>query len=254
MRLFGLIGYPLSHSFSAKYFTNKFADEKILDAQYKLFPIENISEVITLIDNNLELQGFNVTIPYKKSIIPFLSGMSIEAQYIGAVNTVKIIRKENNIELYGFNTDVIGFQESLLPIVGNRINALILGTGGSALAVAYVLKKLNISYYFVSRKLNNNNILYSNLTKDIIEKCTLIINTTPMGMNPNNDSFANIPYQYLFNEHLLFDLVYNPTETRFMKKGIEMGAKVKNGMEMLEKQADAAWKIWQDRNMVKGAR
>jgi shikimate dehydrogenase len=245
MNIYGLIGYPLSHSFSAQYFSEKFFKEDISNSRFDLFPIENINLFPSLINEVKELKGLSVTIPYKVSVTPFLTSLDIIAKEVGAVNAVKILREENII-LKGYNTDVFGFENSLKPLlIKAHQKALILGTGGTAKAVAYVLKKLGIDYLFVSRIRSSNHVIsYNDLDADIMTSHLLIINATPVGMFPNIDLSPAIPYNYLTKDHLLFDLIYNPLETVFMKKGIENGAIVTNGLQMLYLQAEKAWQIW----------
>jgi len=248
MKQFGLIGYPLSHSFSAQYFSEKFFRENIHDCRYELFPIQNISELELLIKNNIFIKGLNVTIPYKESIIPFLTSIDNTAKEIGAVNTIRIIDNKNFI-LHGYNTDAFGFEESIKPLLKkDHQKALILGTGGASRAVAYVLKKLGIEFLFVSRNKNGTNSIlqYNELNRKIILTHQLIINTTPLGMFPNINEMPDIPYDFITKDHLLFDLVYNPSETLFMKKGIEKNASVSNGLQMLYLQAERSWQIWND--------
>ncbi|MEY4051432.1 MAG: shikimate dehydrogenase [Chitinophagia bacterium] len=254
MRQFGLIGYPLSHSFSQKFFTEKFLQENILNAQYDNFPIESIQSFTALWEQHPSLEGLNVTIPYKKEVISFLKHSSPVVQEIHACNC---IRKFNN-ELYGYNTDVIGFEKSLLPFLqAHHKHALILGTGGAAAAVKWVLQQLNIQYQVVSRKGNNlelktrevntelkASLSYEQLTKSMVESHTLIINTSPLGMFPNVNEAPPIPYDAITAQHHLYDLVYNPTETLFMKKGLEKGATIQNGLAMLHIQAEESWTIW----------
>lgn len=244
MRQFGLIGKSLNHSFSKTYFENKFFAEHISDCRYDLFPLSNISEIDSVVKTNTDLEGFNVTIPFKKSIIPYLHELDSQASEVGAVNTVKISRTKDHFFLKGFNTDVIGFESSLheiLPFEG----ALILGTGGAAEAVGFVLKKLEIPCLFVSRnKSGNNTIGYNDLTRAIIRKHPLIVNTTPLGMFPDTNNQPPIPYQYLSGSSYLYDLIYNPEETLFLKNGREKGAQIKNGLQMLHNQADKSWEIW----------
>jgi len=248
MRLFGLIGYPLSHSFSAKYFGKKFTDENISDTEYKLFPMEDISSLPQLILHQPDLQGINVTIPHKVAIISYLDQISAAAKAVGAVNCVRIERDGTGVTLTGYNTDIYGFRESLLPLLKPyHQQALVLGTGGAARAVCYSLKKLGIEFRLVSRKGQDANILsYSQLTKSLISANLLIINTTPVGMYPNTDKFPDIPYQFLSHRHILYDLVYNPEETLFMHKGHAAGAAVINGLQMLELQAEKSWEIWNE--------
>ncbi len=249
MRLFGLIGYPLSHSFSAKYFEKKFATESISDADYRLFPLENISGITSLIEQHQDLQGFNITIPYKVTILPYLSHISVEAESIGAVNCIKIDRNANQVKLYGYNTDEYGFRESIKTAIRSyQTNALVLGTGGAAKAVCYTLQQLGIKFTLVSRSAVQKSVLkYSQLTEDIIKDNLLIINTTPLGTYPVIDVCPDIPYHFLGTRHLLFDLVYNPDETMFLRKGREAGATTLNGYKMLELQAEKSWEIWNEK-------
>jgi len=249
LRQFGLIGYPLSHSFSQKFFTEKFLQENIVNASYQNFPIPSMESFGALWKENPNLEGLNVTIPYKKEVIPFLQHSSAVVQEIHACNC---IRKFNN-ELYGYNTDVIGFEKSLLPFLKpHHTHALILGTGGAAAAVQWVLQKLNIQFQIVSRKANaieantemKSIISYDQLNKSLVETHTLIINTSPVGMYPNTNEAPPIAYEGITAQHHLYDLVYNPTETLFMKKGLEKGATVQNGLAMLHIQAEESWAIW----------
>ncbi|MEZ5017416.1 MAG: shikimate dehydrogenase [Flavipsychrobacter sp.] len=238
---YGLVGYPLSHSFSPQYFERKFIQLNI-HACYKLFPIKDISSIVQVLNEEPGLLGLNVTIPYKEAVIPFLDEVEEAALEIGAVNCIKI----SNKKLVGFNTDAIGFTNSLKNILQpQHTNALILGTGGASKAIAYALKKMQIPYTFVSRrKKNNEGINYGDLDKHTIDNHRLIINTTPLGMHPYIDTEPLLPYQYITKEHLLYDLIYNPTTTRFLTHGITKGASIKNGLEMLELQAEASWNIW----------
>ena len=249
MRQFGLIGYPLSHSFSQKFFTEKFLQENIVNAKYDNFPIASIESFAGLWKENPNLEGLNVTIPYKKEVIPFLQHSSAVVQEINACNC---IRKFNN-ELYGYNTDVIGFEKSLLPFLQpHHTHALILGTGGASAAVQWVLQKLNIQFQIVSRKGNaieaNNEmkayLSYDQLAASVIESHTLIINTSPLGMYPNTNEAPPIAYEGITAQHHLYDLVYNPIETLFMKNGLAKGATVQNGLAMLHIQAEESWAIW----------
>lgn len=248
MRLFGLIGYPLSHSFSAKYFKEKFAGEDIPDSEYRLFPLKDVSEVSSLLANHPDLQGFNITIPYKVAVLPYLDQLTKTAKAIGAVNCVKIVRDSSGVKLLGFNTDIYGFKQSLLPILKPyHYKALVLGTGGASKAICFALDELGIFYTLVSRsRLDAITIKYSQLTEDVINDNLLIINTTPVGTFPDTDKFPDIPYQFLSNKHILFDLVYNPAETQFLLKGREAGAITKNGFQMLELQAEKSWEIWNE--------
>lgn len=250
MRLYGLIGYPLTHSFSQKYFTEKFELEQLTDATYRNFPLERIEEAEHLF-NDPDLRGFNVTIPYKETIIPFLDEVDETANAVGAVNTVAVKRNAvGKIEKkIGYNTDVFGFGESLKSFLAKAprtqsIKALILGTGGSAKAVAAALKRLGIKHTFVSRRVKQDAIIYETLKPQTILEHKLIINATPAGMHPDTNNSPAIPYSFITAEHLLYDLVYNPEETVFLKKGKEQGAQTKNGLEMLHLQAEESWKIW----------
>ena len=246
MRLFGLIGFPLSHSFSAQYFKKKFDNERISETEYRLFPLEDISMLPSLIYRLPDLQGFNVTIPYKSSILPYLDHISNEAAAIGAVNCVKIQRSTSEINLTGYNTDVYGFRLSLIPLLkSHHRNALVLGTGGASKAVCYTLRDMGINYTIVSRsKQDEKQLLYSQLNQNLISDNLLIINTTPVGTYPETELYPDISYQFIGNEHLLYDLVYNPAETRFLQKGREAGASTINGSQMLELQAEKSWEIW----------
>lgn len=248
MRLFGLIGYPLSHSFSAQYFAQKFIAEHITDTLYGLFPLEDISLLISFINHHPDLQGFNITIPYKLAILPYLNCISEKAAAVGAVNCVKIERNDSGSILTGYNTDVYGFRQSLTPLLKPYHNsALVLGTGGAAKAVCYALLELGIHYTSVSRSGDEVNILnYSQLTEKILSDNLLIINTSPLGMFPETDSYPDIPYQFLTSKHVLFDLIYNPAETKFLQMGREAGAVTLNGLKMLEIQAEKSWEIWNE--------
>ncbi len=242
MNLYGLIGFPLTHSFSKKYFTEKFQKENIADSKYELFEIRQAAQLVGIINHNQDLKGLNVTIPHKETIIPFLDEIDPAAKEIGAVNVIKV----SNGKLKGYNSDYYGFRQSLLNFIGEtkNIKALILGTGGAAKAVKAALRDLNIPYKFVSRKKEQDNFSYEELNETILSEYKLIINTSPLGMYPKMDSFPEIPYPFIGPEHFLFDLVYNPEETTFMKKGAEKGAKTRNGLEMLHLQAEKAWEIW----------
>lgn len=243
MKVYGLIGYPLGHSFSGKYFTEKFEREKIEDVEFKLFPIASIHEMPQLLVENKLLAGIAVTIPYKEKVVEYLSTISESAKAIGAVNCIKV---EGNT-LHGYNTDVMGFEQSLKPLLHkHHQNALILGSGGGSKAVQFALKKLGISFKVVSRIAteSDNSITYQAVDKSLITNHTVIINTTPLGTAPNVDDCAPLPYQYLTSAHLLYDLVYNPTETLFLQHGKKNGAVIKNGYQMLVLQAEENWKIW----------
>ena len=237
---FGLIGKNIDYSFSKKYFLEKFKKEN-LDYTYSNFDIVNISEIESILQNN-SISGYNVTIPYKEEIINFLDEIDEVAKDIGAVNTIKKIDNRN----IGFNTDSIGFEKSLLPLIENKIpkNALILGSGGASKAVKYVLKKLKINYSTVSRKEGKSEFVYENLNEVILNKFKMIINCSPVGTFPNINNCPNIPYEFLTKDHILYDLVYNPIESLFLKRGRKLGCKTKNGLEMLEIQANESWSVW----------
>ncbi len=247
MDIYGLIGFPLRHSFSGNYFSGKFAGMHI-DAAYRLWELEKFPDLHEFVRQYPQLKGLNVTIPYKLKALSALDEVSGPVQDIGSVNVIKVYRNGGEIFLKGFNTDVIGFEKSLNPLLKGRKNlrALILGTGGSSRSVAYVLHKLGISFSYVTRHPENTKALgYPELTQDVIRGSHLIINTTPVGMFPDTDRSPEIPYELLTSDHILFDLIYNPEETLFLKKGREQGARVKNGLEMLKIQAEESWKIWQ---------
>lgn len=245
MRLFGLLGYPLTHSFSQKYFTEKFTSIGLLDAAYENFSIPTIQELTGILQSRKELEGFNITIPYKKAVIDFLDELSEPVQKMGACNCVKIV----DGKLKGFNTDTVGFQQSLQPYLKpHHQQALILGTGGASAAVEYVFQELNIPYQFVSRTPSANTLGYDELTKEIMDTHHLVINTTPLGMYPNVAASPDIPYQLLTPQHHLFDLVYNPAETKFLFLGKQQGASTQNGHEMLILQAEESWRIWNEKN------
>lgn len=242
MNLYGLIGFPLSHSFSKNYFTERFKKENIKNSKYDLFPLEQIDDLPILLSVCQDLKGLNVTIPYKELVLPFLDEIEESAATIGAVNTIKIRQGK----LKGYNTDVYGFEKSLLRFVRNThdIKALVLGTGGAAKAVAYVLNQLKISFQYISRKEKANAHTYEWVNAEVLQEHRLIINTTPLGMSPNVESCPDIPYEHLSAEHYLFDLVYNPNVTQFLKQGKEQGCLIQNGLEMLHLQAEKAWNIW----------
>jgi shikimate dehydrogenase len=243
----GLIGKNLSHSFSKSYFEQKFAKESIYNVSYSNFQLNEINELEYLIQTNDKIVGFNVTIPYKELIIPFLSKKSIEVTKIGAVNTVLVERFGNKIELAGYNTDYIGFEKTLEKVHRKKIlnsKALIFGTGGASKAVAYTLENLNITYKKVSRKRNNLYLTYNDLNKEIISEHLLLINCTPLGMFPDINQKVQIPYEYVTQNHILIDLIYNPDITQFMKEGYKKGAIVINGLTMLHEQAEEAWKLF----------
>lgn len=247
MRKFGLIGYPLGHSFSKKYFTDKFLKEHIQDCFYENFPLTNIDQLGKLITEESDLCGFNVTIPYKSDIIRFLDSISPEAGEIGAVNVVKIKREDSLVKLHGFNSDVTGIRDSLIPfLTGDISRAIVLGTGGSSRAVCFVLKNLGLKTTVVSRSRKPGTIKYTELTAELLSDAGLIINTTPLGMYPDVTSKPDINYSILTKNQILFDLVYNPEMTLFLKMGAEQGCSVISGKKMLHSQAEKAWKIWND--------
>ena len=242
MKTFGLIGYPLGHSWSAAYFAEKFRHLGLDDHTYQLFPLKSIQEFTELWEINPQLIGVNVTIPYKQSVIPFLDLLEGAASAIGAVNC---ILKSPEGKFKGFNTDAFGFEQALRLINGHqRKSALILGTGGASNAVVYVLRKLGISYQLVSRNPTDNILSYNNLDANTFKCFDLIINTTPLGMYPNVESCPDLPWDGAGSYQLFFDLVYNPEQTAFLQKAAARGAQTENGLKMLELQADASWEIW----------
>jgi len=265
MKYFGLIGYPLKNSLSVNYFNEKFKSLNLDDYVYENLPIKHIEDILLMIDHNKDLYGLNITIPYKVSIINYLDEIDESAKVVGAVNCVKIIRshqstdasrqltEKKNYKLIGFNTDVYGFEKSLLSFLNNEKKvdrALILGTGGASKAVAYVLKKLAIEFTFVTSNRKSQidahrYLTYEMLNQHILNENHLIINCTPVGMFPNENESPNIPYQYISPDHFAFDLIYLPPETLFLKRIREQGALTKNGLEMLHLQADKAWEIFQ---------
>ncbi len=245
-RLFGIIGLPLTHSFSKKYFSEKFLNENIWDCSYNNFELKSIQEFPALISSHQNLIGLNVTIPYKEQVIPFLSQLNQTAHEIGAVNTIKI----SEDSLKGFNTDVYGFMNSITKMLQPfHTSALILGTGGSSKAVAYGLKKMGIEFDFVSRNPDEKELRYEDLNRDVLQHYKIIINTTPLGMFPDVADCTPLNFDFITRSHLLFDLIYNPNETLFLKKGNEKGATVMNGLEMLRLQAEMSWEIWNSKEM-----
>jgi shikimate dehydrogenase len=246
MKVYGLIGYPLAHSFSARYFNDKFMSYGLEDCQYLNFPLEGIDQFPNLLERQPDLCGINVTVPYKKEIIPYLDTLSEEAKVIGAVNTICFTSKG----LKGCNTDWLGFQDSLMrhrEKFGTDAQALILGTGGSAMAVRYALDKLRIPYRFVSRTESGPDVVtYAELSKNEIAEYRLIVQTTPLGMYPNVESCPPIDLDGIGQQHVLFDLIYNPAETEFLRKGRLQGATTINGAEMLRLQAEFSWLLWQE--------
>lgn len=244
MQHYGLIGFPLGHSFSKQFFTEKFSREKI-EAEYLNFELPNIDQFPELLKKHPLLRGLNVTIPYKQAIIPFLDELSPEAQAIGAVNVVRIEKRNGKPWLKGFNSDIIGFRDSLSPLLKPWHNkALVLGTGGASLAVCYVLNQLNIEWKKVSRHPSEDMFGYEDLNEETLAERPLIVNCTPLGTFPHADTCPHIPYEALTSRNLLYDLVYNPEKTLFMKRGEEQGAETKNGLQMLHLQAIASWKFW----------
>ena len=241
---YGLIGYPLEHSFSKRYFTEKFDREGIAGHVYQLFPIPAIEELPGLLAAHPKLRGLNVTIPYKQAVLPFLDALDENARAVGAVNTIRI----RDGRLQGFNTDVYGFEMSLRRFLqtaaASPAAALVLGTGGASRAVRFVLERLQISYLLVSRHAERGDLVYEALDRDLLSAHSLIINTTPLGMAPAVETHPDLPYQYLTAAHLLYDLVYNPEKTVFLAKGEKRGAVTMNGLEMLYLQAEKAWDIW----------
>jgi len=239
---YGLIGKGIDYSFSKTYFTNKFKAKK-LNCEYLNFDLTNLHLIKSILEHR-DIFGLNVTIPFKEGIIDFLDEVDEIAKNIGAVNTIKKIGNKN----IGFNTDCIGFEKSFLSLIGNKKpeNVLILGSGGASKAVKYVLKKLNINYSTVSRYEGKYEFIYENLNDVILNKFKMIINCSPVGTFPNINNCPNIPYKFLTKDHVLFDLVYNPIESLFLKKGKRLGCKTQNGLEMLEIQAEESWRIWND--------
>lgn len=241
MRVYGLIGYPLTHSFSPDFFKAKFEREGIQDAVYQAFPLTSIDALSALLSAQPSLSGLNVTIPYKEQVLPFLHVRDVVVEAVGACNCIHI--KDGS--LIGYNTDVIGFRESLRPhLLAHHQSALILGTGGAAKAVAYALKQLSIDYRFVSSQQKEGVLHYADISASLLAFHTVIINTTPLGMFPNIDEKPVLPYELLNASHLLYDLVYNPAETAFLKAGALQGATAVNGLVMLQLQAEESWKIW----------
>lgn len=245
MRTFGLIGKPLSHSFSKKYFTQKFTEQAIVDCSYELFELQSIDELTQLIAAHAHLNGLNVTIPYKEVVLPFLEQQNDVVKATGACNCIKIV----DGKLYGFNTDVIGFKKSLIAhLPAHHKKALVLGSGGASKAIKYVLAELGIEYIQVSRTKSNDVIAYEDLTEELVQSYTLIINTTPLGTFPDVATAPTIPYAFLSSRHFLFDVVYNPAKTRFLLEGEKRGAQILNGHEMLVYQAEESWRIWNESN------
>jgi shikimate dehydrogenase len=247
MRQFGLIGYPLGHSFSRKYFTEKFALEKISDCTYENFPIRHIGEFPDLIRENPELCGLNVTIPYKTEILRYIDVSEPAISEIGAANVLKIRRTEGKIQIYGYNSDVVGIRDSIKPFFTEKTgNALVLGTGGSSRAVCYTLKEMGFEVTLVSRNRKPGVLGYSEISPVILGRTDLIVNTTPLGMFPETSTKPDMNYKLLDERHILFDLVYNPEMTSFLRLGKEQGCRIITGLKMLYSQADRSWEIWND--------
>lgn len=247
MKKLGLIGFPLGHSFSKKYYEEKMLNEGINTIDYDLYPIETIAELPQLYQFDDKFCGFNVTIPHKEAVLPYIDELSDEANAIHAVNCVRITRKEGRPYLKGFNTDAFGFEESLKPLLrAQHSKALIFGNGGAAKAVVYVCQKLGLDFKVVSRAFGKSDLTYGDLNQDIIEEYKLLINCSPLGTFPNITERPNIPYDGIGTDHLLYDLIYNPEETSFLAEGRKRGALTKNGYQMLVLQAEKNWEIWHD--------
>jgi shikimate dehydrogenase len=250
MRKFGLIGYPLGHSFSKKYFTEKFNTEHISDCSYENYPLKSLDEFRELVASDDELCGLNITIPYKSEIIRFLDVIEPEADQIGAVNVMKIRRPDGKIKLFGYNSDITGIRDTLVPFMSENVrNALVLGTGGSSRAVCHVLKEFGLKVDLVSRDRKPDVLVYSDIDSGIIDRTQLIINTTPLGMFPNTESKPDLNYRRLNSKHILFDLIYNPEFTSFLRMGSEQGCSIISGIKMLHSQAEKAWEIWNNDNL-----
>ena len=244
MDKYGLIGYPLGHSFSIGYHNQRFADEGI-NAKYLNFEIPSIDDLPAVLSQNPELKGLNVTIPYKEKVIPFLDYVSPEARAIGAVNVIRVEHQGKKITLKGYNSDVIGFTQSIEPLLENyHKKALVLGTGGASKAISYGLKSLGLETVYVSRYERPGTIQYGSITPEVVQEYNVIINCTPLGMFPKTEECPSLPYEAMDERNILYDLIYNPDETLFMRKGAERGATVKNGLEMLLLQAFASWEFW----------
>ena len=247
MDRYGLIGYPLGHSFSVSYFNQKFADEKI-NAKYENFEIPSIDILPEVIDSHPDRRGLNVTIPYKEKVIPFLDSITPEARAIGAVNVIRVTHQGNKTILKGYNSDVIGFTRSIEPMLDKKWHhkALVLGTGGASKAICYGLRSLNIEPVLVSRYERPDTIQYKRITPEVIKEYNVIVNCTPLGMYPHSEECPDLPYEAMDSHTICYDLIYNPDQTLFMRKGAEYGADVKNGLEMLLLQAFASWEFWND--------
>lgn len=265
MKHYGLIGYPLTHSFSRKYFTEKFEHEHIEGHIYELYELKSLSDFPELLRDNPRLCGLNVTVPHKIGVVRYMDWVSEEARAVGAVNCIRISSesavlaafsgevgiKDHDFKLEGFNTDVYGFEHSLKPLLkSHHKKALLLGDGGAARAVKFVLDKLGIEYKVVTRRAIGGNVLFTDLTEEMMKEYTLIINTTPVGTSPKVDECPAIPYEFIGSHHLLYDLIYNPEQTLFLKQGHERGATTKNGFEMLVLQAEKSWEIWKSNEVM----
>ena len=248
MDKYGLIGFPLGHSFSISYFNQRFQDEGI-DAVYENYEIPNIDALPEVLGSNPELKGLNVTIPYKEKVIPFLDSIAPEARAIGAVNVIRVTHRGNKTELKGYNSDVIGFTKSIEPMLDKKWHqkALILGTGGASKAIDYGLRSLGLETVFVSRYERPDTIQYQSITPEVVKEYNVIVNCTPLGMYPKTEVCPDLPYEAMDSHTILYDLIYNPDETLFMKRGAEYGANVKNGLEMLLLQAFASWEFWHEK-------
>ena len=248
MEKYGLIGFPLGHSFSISYFNQKFQDEGI-DAVYENFEIPTIDALPEVLDTNPNLRGLNVTIPYKEKVIPFLDSVSPEARAIGAVNVIRVTHEGNDVILKGYNSDVIGFTQSIEPMIDKKWHkkALILGTGGASKAIDYGLRNLGLETVFVSRYERPGTIQYSSITPEVVQEYNVIVNCTPLGMYPKTEECPLLPYEAMDQHTILYDLIYNPDETLFMKLGAKYGAQTKNGLEMLLLQAFASWEFWHEK-------
>lgn len=244
MKKFGLIGCPLEHSFSADYFNAKFHREGI-DAKYMNYEIHSIDELYELINSDEDIVGLNVTSPFKEDVLTITDDVDYTADMVGAANVLKILRNEGQVYIKGYNTDSMAFRSSIIPLMQTQhVAALILGTGGAAHAVAFALTQLGLECVFVSRHECAEGIFYREINERVMKHFKVIVNCTPVGMFPNTEAMPRIPYKYLTPEHLLYDLIYNPEETRFLLMGKRYGAQTKNGLEMLHLQADASWEIW----------
>lgn len=248
MDKYGLIGYPLGHSFSISYFNQRFQDEGI-DAVYENYEIPSIEALDEVVNLNPELKGLNVTIPYKEKVIPYLDSISPEARAIGAVNVIKVTHSGNDVKLKGYNSDVIGFTKSIEPMLDKKWHkkALILGTGGASKAINFGLHHLGLETVFVSRFERPDTIQYQNITPEVVKEYNVIVNCTPIGMYPKTEECPLLPYEAMDSHTILYDLIYNPDETLFMKLGAKYGAQTKNGLEMLLLQAFASWEFWHEK-------